>query len=119
MGDPVRAVQAKTIIQEIKNKDLIKNAADTGAYLKKELHGIEAKYPKLISAVRGEGTFIAFDLPTQDQRDLFVSGLRSLGVNSGGCGSHSIRLRPMLVFQKKHADVFLNAVDRVASKAAA
>ncbi|KAF9111226.1 4-aminobutyrate transaminase [Mortierella sp. AM989] len=119
LGDPVRAVQAKTIIQEIKNKDLIKNAADTGAYLKKELHGIEAKYPKLISAVRGEGTFIAFDLPTQDQRDLFVSGLRSLGVNSGGCGSHSIRLRPMLVFQKKHADVFLNAVDRVASKAAA
>ncbi|KAF9346995.1 4-aminobutyrate transaminase [Mortierella sp. AD094] len=112
LGDPVRAVQAKTIIQEIKNKDLIMNAADTGAYLKKELLSIEAKHPKIISAVRGEGTFLAFDLPSSEQRDLFVTQLRSFGVNTGGCGSHSIRLRPMLVFQKKHADVFLDAVEK-------
>ncbi|KAF9897080.1 hypothetical protein BX616_006221 [Lobosporangium transversale] len=115
LGDPVRAVQAKTILHEIKSKDLVKNAAETGAYLKKEMFGIQSKYPELISCVRGQGTFIAFDLPTSDQRDLFVNTLRSLGVNTGGCGSLSIRLRPMLVFQKKHADVFLDAMDKAAS----
>ncbi|KAF8950408.1 hypothetical protein BGZ46_004560 [Entomortierella lignicola] len=117
LGDPVRAVQAKTILKEIKDKDLVRNAAETGSYLKKELHQFEAKFPKLITAVRGEGTFLAFSLPTQKERDTFVENLRAHGVNTGGCGSHSIRLRPMLVFQKKHADIFLNALDKVASEA--
>ncbi|KAG0030545.1 hypothetical protein BGZ81_002500 [Podila clonocystis] len=113
MGDPIRALQAKTILHEIKSNDLVKNAAETGAYLKQELQHLEAKYPKVLSAVRG--TFLAFDLPDPQQRDVFVSQLRSLGVNTGGCGPKSIRLRPMLVFQKKHADIFLEAVEKVAS----
>ncbi|KAG0253947.1 4-aminobutyrate transaminase [Mortierella polycephala] len=116
MGDPIRALQARTILQEIKNKDLIKNAAETGAYLKHELLSIEKKYPDTLSAIRGRGTFLAFDLPTPQERDLFVTRLRTLGVNTGGCGSQSIRLRPMLVFQKKHADIFLDAVEKVASQ---
>ena len=116
MGDPVRALQAKTILHEIKSKDLVKNAAETGAYLKKELHGIEGRYPNILSAVRGQGTFLAFDLPSANQRDEFVSKLRTHGVNAGGCGPKSIRLRPMLVFQKKHADIFLDAVEKVASE---
>ncbi|KAG0285841.1 hypothetical protein BGZ98_005311 [Dissophora globulifera] len=116
LGDPVRALQAKTVLHEIQSKDLIKNVAETGAYTKNELHGIENKYPSLISAVRGQGTFLAFDLPTTEERDAFVTTLRSLGVNTGGCGARSVRLRPMLVFQKKHADIFLDAVDKAASK---
>ncbi|KAI8600511.1 4-aminobutyrate transaminase [Dissophora ornata] len=116
MGDPVRALQAKTILNEIKSKDLVKNAAETGAYLKKELQGIEERYPNILSAVRGRGTFMAFDLPSAEKRDEFVSKLRTHGVNTGGCGPKSIRLRPMLVFQKKHADIFLDAVERVASE---
>ncbi|KAG0330425.1 hypothetical protein BG004_002106 [Podila humilis] len=115
MGDPIRALQAKTILKEIQSKDLVKNAAETGDYLKQELEELEHKYPKVISAVRGRGTFIAFDLPTPQERDAFVTRLRGQGVNTGGCGPKSIRLRPMLVFQKKHADIFLHAVDKVAS----
>ncbi|KAF9096594.1 hypothetical protein BGX23_010895 [Mortierella sp. AD031] len=112
MGDPIRALQAKTILSEVKSKNLVDNAKTTGAYLKKELSSIESKYPGVISAIRGRGTFMAFDLPTPEARDLFVTKLRSLGVNTGGCGVQSIRLRPMLVFQKKHADIFLDAVDK-------
>ncbi|KAK3828182.1 MAG: 4-aminobutyrate aminotransferase-like protein [Benniella sp.] len=116
LGDPVRIIQAKTILDEIKKKDLVRNAAVTGAYLKKELHSIESKYPGVISAVRGQGTFMAFDLPSPQERDVFVSRLKSAGVIAGGCGPQSIRLRPMLVFQKRHADIFLDAVERVASQ---
>jgi len=116
MGDPIRALQAKTILKEIKSKDLIKNVAETGAYLKEELESLERKHPSVISAVRGRGTFLAFDLPSPQERDIFVTKLRTLGVNTGGCGPLSVRLRPMLVFQKKHADIFLDAVDKVAQK---
>jgi len=113
MGDPVRALQAKTILQEIRSKDLIKNCRETGNYLKTELTQLEKKYPGTISSVRGRGTFMAFDLPTPEDRDAFVAKLRAQGVNTGGCGPQSIRLRPMLVFQKKHADIFLDAVEKV------
>ncbi|KAF9413752.1 hypothetical protein BGZ94_000638 [Podila epigama] len=116
LGDPIRALQAKTILNEIESKKLVNNVAETGQYLKKELLALEDKYPKVLSAVRGRGTFLAFDLQTPEKRDAFVSQLRSLGVNTGGCGPKSVRLRPMLVFQKKHADVFLSAVDKVASR---
>ncbi|KAF9142306.1 4-aminobutyrate transaminase [Mortierella sp. GBA39] len=117
MGDPIRALQAKTILHEIKKHDLVNNARETGAYLMKELSTIESKYPGTISAVRGRGTFMAFDLPTPEARDVFVTNLRALGVNTGGCGPQSIRLRPMLVFQKKHADIFLDAVEKVCKSA--
>ncbi|KAG0051030.1 hypothetical protein BGZ83_004185 [Gryganskiella cystojenkinii] len=113
MGDPIRALQAKTILNEVRSKDLIKNCRDTGDYLKKELINIEKKYPGTISSVRGRGTFMAFDLPSPQDRDTFVTKLRAQGVNTGGCGPHSVRLRPMLVFQKKHADIFLDAVEKV------
>ncbi|KAG0230052.1 4-aminobutyrate transaminase [Actinomortierella wolfii] len=113
MGDPIRALQAKTILSEIRNKELIKNVAETGAYVKQELEKLAKKYPNQLSNVRGQGTFIAFDLPTPAERDQFVSRLRAAGVNTGGCGAQSIRLRPMLVFQKKHGDILLDAIDRV------
>lgn len=30
------------------------------------------------------------------------------GLQSGGCGAQSIRLRPALVFQEHHADIFMD-----------
>lgn len=30
------------------------------------------------------------------------------GIQSGGCGDHAIRLRPALIFQERHADIFLD-----------
>lgn len=31
----------------------------------------------------------------------------------GGCGERAVRLRPMLVFQKKHADILLKTMEDV------
>jgi 4-aminobutyrate aminotransferase / (S)-3-amino-2-methylpropionate transaminase len=35
------------------------------------------------------------------------------GVQSGGCGEDSIRLRPALIFQEHHADIFLDRFRQV------
>jgi hypothetical protein len=35
------------------------------------------------------------------------------GVNVGGCGSQTVRLRPMLVLGEQEADVFVKATQRV------
>ncbi|KAI8059573.1 4-aminobutyrate aminotransferase [Gongronella butleri] len=107
MGDPVRAFQAAAIINEIESKDLLTNVKQIGAYVQEQL-------PTLgLENVRGQGLFIAFDLPTAAQRDKFLVDMRQRGVNIGGCGDRAVRLRPMLTFQKHHADIMLNTMNDV------
>lgn len=43
-----------------------------------------------------------------------MAEMKKRGVNVGGCGERAIRLRPMLVFEKEHADLFLTRVAEVA-----
>jgi len=38
---------------------------------------------------------------------------KGVGINVGGSGEKAVRLRPMLIFQKKHADVFLDGMEKV------
>ena len=83
--------------------------------------------------VRGRGTLVAWDHHTMAQRDGIVqseylnfyplsahctlknntlktifSAAMEKGLLLGGCGTHSIRLRPSLVFERRHADEFLD-----------
>ncbi|CAO3651757.1 unnamed protein product [Cunninghamella echinulata] len=111
MGDPVRAFQAAAIINEIESKDLLTNVNQVGQYLQQQLPLLNK-----VENVRGQGTFIAFDLPTPAQRDKLLLDIRQLGVNLGGCGDRTVRLRPMLTFQKHHADILLHSLDEALKK---
>ncbi|KAI9269211.1 4-aminobutyrate aminotransferase [Phascolomyces articulosus] len=107
MGDPVRAMQAAAIVNEIQDKRLLDNVKNVGSYLQHNL----SENNKLQS-VRGQGAFIAFDLESPAKRDKFLTDMRQLGVNVGGCGEKTVRLRPMLTFQKHHADILLDTMER-------
>ncbi|KAI8099174.1 4-aminobutyrate aminotransferase [Halteromyces radiatus] len=106
MGDPVRAMQAAAIINEIESKDLLTNVKQVGAYLQEQLPTF-----KSLENLRGQGTFIAFDLANSAKRDQLLMDMRQKGVNVGGCGDRTVRLRPMLTFQRRHADIFLNTIE--------
>ncbi|KAI8987797.1 4-aminobutyrate aminotransferase [Mycotypha africana] len=108
MGDPVRAMQAAAIVNEIKDKNLLDNVKDVGQYLQDNLAKMQSTTP--IKNVRGQGTFIAFDLPDGAKRDKFLVDMRQRGVNIGGSGDRTVRLRPMLTFQRHHADILLDTM---------
>lgn len=57
--------------------------------------------------MRGQGTYLAMDFLTEAVRNDFVGLMKSKGVASGGCGVNSVRFRPALVFQPKHAAEYL------------
>jgi 4-aminobutyrate aminotransferase / (S)-3-amino-2-methylpropionate transaminase len=113
MGDPVRALTAKAIIGEIKRLDLLNNVKETGDYLYDGLATLSKKFPTRIRNLRGQGdgTFIAWDESAPAARDSFIQNMKKLGVNIGGTGEHGVRLRPMLVFSRQHADIFLEQLD--------
>jgi 4-aminobutyrate aminotransferase/(S)-3-amino-2-methylpropionate transaminase len=120
MGDPVRALTARAIISEIKRGDLLKNVKETGEYLYQGLAKLALRFPDRIANLRGqgEGTFIAWDESSPAARDKFLGNMKKFGVNVGGTGDKSVRLRPMLVFEKKHADIFLESLEACLSSEA-
>lgn len=115
MGDPARAILFRSIITEINRLDLVARTAQTGAYLFAGLESLAARFPREIQNLRGkgQGTFIAFDSP---RRDEVLRKAKAEGVNIGGSGEMAVRLRPMLVFQKRHADLLLERLERVFKK---
>ncbi|KAK4165387.1 aminotransferase class-III-domain-containing protein [Cladorrhinum sp. PSN259] len=112
MGDPARALLFKAIIDEIERLDLVNHTAKVGDYLYGKLEGLATKYPGQFENLRGKGmgTFIAFDNPKRDQ---FLATAKKFGVNIGGSGQSAVRLRPMLIFEEKHADILLEALEKV------
>jgi 4-aminobutyrate aminotransferase/(S)-3-amino-2-methylpropionate transaminase len=111
LGDPLRALQLKTIVQQISEQQLLKNVTVTGQFMLDGLSKIAAKYP-VVQNVRGIGTFAAFDLPSPKARDDFVTLLRNNGLQCSGCGVQSVRIRPMLIFAPRHAAQFLDIVEK-------
>eukprot|EP00591_Stephanopyxis_turris_P007368 CAMPEP_0195507682 /NCGR_PEP_ID=MMETSP0794_2-20130614/1082_1 /TAXON_ID=515487 /ORGANISM="Stephanopyxis turris, Strain CCMP 815" /LENGTH=499 /DNA_ID=CAMNT_0040634445 /DNA_START=429 /DNA_END=1928 /DNA_ORIENTATION=- len=108
MGDPSKIVQLEAFLDVMERDDLLENTRITGKYLMDGLFSLSETYPELVSNVRGKGTYIAVDFPTTQDRDTMISLLRQYGVEAGGSGDTSLRLRPALVFQPKHAAEFLN-----------
>jgi 4-aminobutyrate aminotransferase/(S)-3-amino-2-methylpropionate transaminase len=112
LGDPVRAILFRAIYEEVQNKNLVENTAITGEYLYKGLETLAQKYPQAIQNLRGkgQGTFIAWDSPNRDE---FLVKAKTVGVNIGGSGATAVRLRPMLIFQKHHADLLLEKLEKL------
>ena len=90
----------------------MQNTAETGDYLFGGLESLAQKYPNEIKNLRGkgQGTFIAWDSP---RRDEVLKKAKGVGINVGGSGEAAVRLRPMLIFQKKHADIFLDGMEKI------
>jgi 4-aminobutyrate aminotransferase/(S)-3-amino-2-methylpropionate transaminase len=112
MGDPARALLFRAIIEEIERLDLVSNTAKVGEYLYGGIEQLAKQYPGEFMNLRGkgQGTFIAFDSP---RRDEFLKKAKSVGVNIGGSGERAVRLRPMLIFQRHHADILLEALEKI------
>jgi len=112
MGDPARAILFRAIINEIERLNLVENTASVGNYLFGKLVALAEKYPGQFNNLRGkgQGTFIAFDNPNRDE---FIKRAKKFGINIGGSGASAVRLRPMLIFQERHADILCEALEKI------
>src|ERR1700722_4959992 len=92
LTDMIRSTHFMHVVEE---EFLVENAAKVGAYFLEHLRELQ-QYEPMISAVRGRGLFIAFDLPDGKTRERFWKGLYDLGVLTLRSGERSIRFRPAL-----------------------
>ena len=106
--DMVRSTHFLRIIEE---EHLVENAAKVGAYFLDQLRDLQREEP-LISAARGRGLFLAFDLPDPKTREEFWKGFFDLGVLTLRSGETSIRFRPPLDITAEVIDEAMDAMRR-------
>ncbi len=95
-GNLADMVRFHIILEIIKKENLIENAKNMGAVLKKELQFLSEEFPAYVTNPRGLGLFAAFDLPSQTERDKVIDGLLKNKLLMLPSGDDAIRFRPHL-----------------------
>jgi 4-aminobutyrate aminotransferase/(S)-3-amino-2-methylpropionate transaminase len=116
MGDPSKMLMCKVIVNTIADEKLLENVAITGAYLQRGLQTLCDLHPELLGHARGQGLFCAISAVNMEVRDKLVMMMRNKGVESGGSGEATIRLRPALIFAPRDAEVFLQVMHACAAE---
>ncbi len=110
-GNPLACAAANAVMAILAEENLPANAAKVGAYMVKALEGLKAKYPALISQVRGKGLLIGAKL-TKPGKDLVLAGLAKGALINCTAGD-VLRFAPPLTITTGHVDELIAILDEV------
>ena len=108
-GNYTDMVRSTHFLQIIEEENLVENARVVGEHFLNRLLELQKEEPG-ISAVRGRGLFLAFDLPDPATRDQFWKGLFEGGVLALKSGEKAIRFRPALDITKEVVDEAIDLI---------
>ena len=108
-GNFTDMVRSKHFLQIIEKENLAENARVMGDRIVAALHEI-AKESPMMTAVRGCGLFIAFDLADAETRDRMWKNLFDDGVLVLKSGERAIRFRPALDIRAEAVDEAMNII---------
>lgn len=110
-GNPLASAAGNAVLAIIEEEGLLENAKKVGNYLEKGLLVLQAKYPKLITQVRGKGLMLGAQL-TVPGRDIVNSCLEK-GVIINCTAGDVLRFVPPLNIENVHVDEVLAVLDAV------
>jgi 4-aminobutyrate aminotransferase-like enzyme/Ser/Thr protein kinase RdoA (MazF antagonist) len=124
-GNPVSCVIGETVLDIVEGDGLQAQAAEMGAYFKTELESLKAQHP-LIGDVRGHGLYLGVDLVTDRERKtpaarhaMLVTELmkdRGVIVFPNGIHDNVLKIKPPMVFDKSHVDIYVETLNEVLSR---
>lgn len=101
-GNPLACAAGVATLDTIRREGLVERAAEVGAYFRQQLERLRARQP-LVTAVRGLGLLLAFDLARDVAADLVAQCLKR-GLLINNTGPRTIRLAPPLVLRQADVD---------------
>jgi acetylornithine/N-succinyldiaminopimelate aminotransferase len=110
-GNPLASAAGNAVLAIIEEEGLLENAKKVGNYLEKGLLVLQAKYPKLITQVRGKGLMLGVQL-TVPGRDIVNTCLEK-GVIINCTAGDVLRFVPPLNIENVHVDEVLAVLDAV------
>lgn len=124
-GNNVSCAAGLAVLDEIRDRDLVAGASDTGARFKIGLLALKQRHA-IIGDVRGMGLVFGLELvtdrahltPAPVQTDRLIGLMRDEGLLAGSEGVHGniVKLRPPLVFDAADSDHALAALERSLSR---
>ncbi len=111
-GNLVDLVRFQRVLEVIERDQLVENAATVGTLFLRELEGLQAKRPDLLSNARGRGLLLAIDLPDGTTRNAVMQACMNQGLFSLTCGDRSLRFRPTLTFSEADVGEAVEKLDK-------
>lgn len=116
-GNPVACAAALAVQHVIADEGIVENAAATGRYLHAQLAALASEQPRL-GDIRGAGLLAGVDILDEQGRldaagaQVLVDELRRRRVLISATGPHGnvLKIRPPLVFARKHVDRLIEAL---------
>jgi 4-aminobutyrate aminotransferase-like enzyme len=121
-GNPVSCAIGTTVLDIVQGDGLQESARRVGAYFLNSLEKLKGEH-RLIGDVRGQGLYMGIDLVRDrdtkepaDREALDTSeDMKDLGVIVYPTGTHEnvLKIKPPMVFDTGHVDLFVERLDRV------
>ncbi len=109
-GNPLACAAANAVLTVLEQEKLLENAQTIGEYLIAKLNELKAKYPALITEVRGKGLIVGAKL-TRPGRDI-VNSCLSQGAIINCTAGDILRFVPPLNITKDHVDEMIAVLDK-------
>ena len=119
-GNTVSCAAANAVLDVIERDELIENGIAVGNYMREQLREL-AGTQELIGDVRGHGMLAGLEFVTdRESREpatnevfalLELMRQRQILIGREGSFGNILKLRPPLVFEKKHVDLMISALD--------
>jgi len=120
-GNTVACAAGNAVLDVIEQENLIERSRTVGDYLRSEIAQLASKHA-LIGNVRGHGMLTGLEFVTdraerspatsETARLLELMRQECVLVGSEGRDANILKLRPSLVFERDHVDVFVDALER-------
>ena len=116
-SSPLQAAAGMAVIDEIADRDLITSSKAVGEDMVAACKELQPDHPRM-GDVRGTGLFLGIDWvhPGTTEPDVagaaaMVEALKDRGMLLGTAGQHEnvLKIRPPLVFEAEHAELFMSA----------
>jgi len=118
-GNPVSCAAGQAVLDVIRDEQLQNRSHELGQYLLTGLRQLAERYP-IIGDVRGAGLFLGVELvtdraskqPAAAQTRKVVNAMREQGVLISAAGplENILKIRPLLAFEREHADLLIETV---------
>jgi 4-aminobutyrate aminotransferase-like enzyme len=121
-SSPLQAAVGMAVLDAIEAENLLETSAKLGDYLRSELRNMQHKCDA-IAEVRGCGLFVGLEWVSDRNKKTpdragaveVANKMKQKGflLSNAGALGNIVKIRPPLVFQKEHADLFLTAFDEM------
>lgn len=124
-GTPLACAVALKVLEVVQRDKLADNARTIGRYLQTELTRLAGKFPQVVSAVRGVGLMIGFELASdiaafarneKAPSIQFVHRLHEAGLLAIPAGNQKLRLLPPLNLHRSEAEEGIKIIESVIAK---